>query len=84
MTKWIKANILKAHQCFCCLHSDHPGTIADHVADLPKSVINQSDLLIGRRDGHNADWTENIGTTSQFRKLQTHQFVRGCFKKCKK
>lgn len=46
------------HQSFGCLHSHHPGAIADHVTDLPKYIINQSDLLIGRRDGHNADWTD--------------------------
>lgn len=46
------------YQCFSSLHSDHPGAVADHVTDLPKCIINKSDLLIGRRDGHNADWTD--------------------------
>lgn len=40
------------------LHPNHPGAVADHVTDLPERVVNQSDLLVGRRDGHDADWTE--------------------------
>lgn len=46
------------HQCFCGLHPDHPGSIRDHVTDLPKRVVDQTDLLIGRRNRHNADWTD--------------------------
>lgn len=49
--------ILFFYQRFGGLHPHHPGTVTDHVTDLPKCIINQSDLLIGRWDRHNADWT---------------------------
>lgn len=46
------------HQCFGSLHPDHPGAVADHVADLPECIVDEPDLLVGRRDGNNADWTD--------------------------
>uniref|UniRef100_A0A3P9J6G9 Mth938 domain-containing protein n=1 Tax=Oryzias latipes TaxID=8090 RepID=A0A3P9J6G9_ORYLA len=49
----------EALQSFGGLHPNRPGTITDHVTDLSKRIINQPDLLIGRWDGHDADWTES-------------------------
>lgn len=65
----VTEDFLFTHQCFCGLHPNHPGAIADHVTDLTECIVNQPNLLIGRWDWYDADWTE-ISTSYKSEKLE--------------
>lgn len=48
------------YESFSSLHPHHPGAITDHVTDFTKGIIDQTDLFIGRWNGHNT--VRNPGT----------------------